>query len=193
MRTGRKPGERMRSRVSHAGAVVCAYALLLPGLAGCGHKQIRAAIPVALPVDLEVMNAPEDQIDPVPEPDMVPLPWPEPPRPPVRRRPPPRDDAANPAQPGSETPAAPELSIGLLSPGGSATPQSQQQARELIASTERRITGLPERVASSQRSQVRQARDFLDKSKKALDSGDADGAMNLANKAKLLMDELEQR
>jgi len=143
-----------------------------------------------LAVDLETATQPDDEIEPVPEPDIAPLQWPEPPRPPVRRRVPPREDVGG-AQPSE--PAPPEVTIGMLSPGGEATAQSQQQARDLIASTERRIIALPPRVASSQRSEVRQARDFLDKSKKALNTGDADGAMNLANKARLLMDELERR
>jgi len=167
---------------------VCALLTLL--LAGCAHKQVRVHIPVALPVDLETATQPDDEIEPVPEPDIAPLQWPEPPRPPVRRRVPPREDVGG-AQPSE--PAPPEVTIGMLSPGGEATAQSQQQARDLIASTELRIIALPPRVASSQRSEVRQARDFLDKSKKALNTGDADGAMNLANKARLLMDELERR
>jgi hypothetical protein len=182
--------ERVNRGTVHMAKMSCACALLTLLLAGCGHKQVRAHIPVALPVDLQAATMPDDEIEPVPEPDIVPLPWPEPPRPPVRRRAPAREDAGGAAQP-TEPPQPPEVTIGMLSPGGEATAQSQQQARDLIASTERRITSLPERVASSQRSQVRRARNYLDDSKKALNTGDAVGAMNLANKAKLLMDELE--
>jgi hypothetical protein len=36
-------------------------------------------------------------------------------------------------------------------------------------------------------------RHFLDQAQQALNSGDADGAMNLATKAKLLMDDLEKK
>jgi hypothetical protein len=191
VRTGGNAREPMSRRASQVRAVssVC---VLLAGLSGCGHKQIRAHIPPATPVALESMNEPDtQQLDTLPEPDMVPLPWPEPPRPPVRRRPPARDDVTNP--PPAEQPAAPELSIGALSTGGDAKPQSLQQARDLIASVDRRITSLPSRSADAGRPQVRRVRNFLDQAKKALDTGDTDGAMNLANKAKVLMDELEQR
>ena len=189
MRSGRKPDERMGSRVSRAGVLGC---VLLPlALGGCGHKQLKAHLPVMSPVDLEAVAVPDTAIETIPEPDLVPLPWPEAPRPPVRRRPPPREDAATPAQPGVEPPPAPELSIGALTTGGDSTPQSQQQARDLIASIDRRVASISARSAA--RPQMRQAKNFLDQSKKALNSGDADGAINLANKARVLMDELEQR
>lgn len=193
MKNGRGFDERSNREMIRVGRSVpfgCALLVLL--LSGCSHKQIRAHIPVALPVPLETASEPQDEIEPVPEPEIAPMQWPEPPRPPVRRRVPPREDTGG-AAPATEPAPQPELSIGRLSPGGEANPQSQQQARDLIASTERRIISLPPRVASSQRSQVRQARNYLDESKKALNTGDADGAMNLANKAKLLMDELERR
>jgi hypothetical protein len=181
----------MGSYARRTSMMPCVCAVLALGLAGCGHKQVRVHIPVASPVDLETLSIPDDEIEQVPQPDVAPLQWPEPAKPPVRRRPPAPADANVPSQP-NETPA-PELSIGALSTGGDATPQSQQQARDLIASVERRITGLPARVADRQRPQVRQSRDYLDKAKKALNTGDTDGAMNLANKAKVLMDELESR
>jgi hypothetical protein len=85
------------------------------------------------------------------------------------------------------------LAIGALTSGGDATPQSQQQARDLIASVDRRITTLPAKVADAQKPQLRQVRKFLDDAKQALNTGDTDGATNLANKAKVLMDELESR
>lgn len=192
MRTNRKSDERMGRHARRTGTLPCICVVLLAlGLAGCSHKQVRAHIPIASPVDLETLSLPDDEITPVPEPDIAPLQWPEPPRPPVRHRPPAPADANVPSQP-NETPA-PELSIGALSTGGDATPQSQQQARDLIASVERRITGLPAQVADRQRPQVRQSKNYLDEAKKALNTGDTDGAMNLANKAKVLMDELESR
>ncbi len=193
MKNGREFDERSsRDSIQVRCGMPCGCALLVLLLAGCSHKQIRAHIPVALPVPLEAASEPQDDIELVPEPEIGPIQWPEPPRPPVKRRVPPREETGG-AAPPTEPAPQPELSIGMLSPAGEANPQSQQQARDLIASTERRITSLPQRVANSQRSQVRQARDYLDKSKKALNTGDADGAMNLANKAKLLMDELERR
>jgi hypothetical protein len=188
VRSGRKPDDRMGSRVSRAGVLLCV--LLSLGLAGCGPKRVKVHLPVLAPADLEAVNEPDTQLDSVPEPDILPVPWPEPPRPPVRRRPPPRDDAASPAQPGNEPPAPAELSIGPLSTGGDSTPQSQQQARDAIASVDRRMVSAPSKNAG--KPQMRQVRNFLDEAKKALNSGDADGAINLANKARVLMDELER-
>jgi hypothetical protein len=170
---------------------MCAF--LIVGLAGCGHKQIRAHIPVALPVDLETLATADGDLDPIPQPELAPLQWPEPPRPPVRRRVPPRpEDAGGTAQPTSDA-GPPELAIGTLSSGGDASPQSQQQARDLIGYIDRRISELPPRVANAEKPQVRQVRNFLDQAKQALNTGDADGAINLANKAKVMMDEMERR
>jgi hypothetical protein len=84
------------------------------------------------------------------------------------------------------------LAIGALTSGGDATPQSQQQARDLIATGERRIAGLPPKIAAAQKAQVRQARYFLEQAKKALNTGETDGAISLANKANLFLDELER-
>jgi hypothetical protein len=46
---------------------------------------------------------------------------------------------------------------------------------------------------NSERPQVRQVRNYLDQAKQALNTGDAEGAVNLANKARQLVDELERR
>jgi hypothetical protein len=177
-----------------AGRMPAVCAILAIGLAGCGHKQVKFHIPITSPVDLETLAATsEGDIDPVPQPDLAPLPWPEPSRPPVRRRVPPREDASGAPQPGNDTPGPADLAIGALTSGGDATPQSQQQARDLIASVDRRITALPAKVADAEKAQLRQVRKFLDQAKQALNTGDTDGASNLANKAKVLMDELESR
>jgi hypothetical protein len=72
-------------------------------------------------------------------------------------------------------------------------PESLQQARDLIASILKRIDALPTKTADSQKKQVSQVRHFLDQAQKALNSGDAEGAFNLATKAKLLMDDLEKK
>jgi hypothetical protein len=174
-----------------AGKLPAVCALLIFGLAGCAHK-IRAHIPVAYPVALETVPSTDDsEIDGMPEPEIAPLQWPEPPRPPVRRRPPPPIDAGVPTQPGNDT--APELAIGPLTTGGDSSPQSQQQARELIASVDHRVIALPGRVADSEKPRLRQVRNFLEQAKQALNTGDAEGASILANKARQIMDEVERR
>ena len=192
MNADRTSGERMRRTSVAAGKLPAVCAFLIFGLAGCAHKPLKVHIPVATPVDLEKVASMEDgDLEEVPEPDVAPLQWPEPPKPPARRRPAAPTEAGGPTQPGNEQP--PELNIGTLTTGGDASQQSLQQARDLIASVDRRATALPSHVANAQKPQLRQARNYLEQAKQALNTGDAEGAVNLANKARQLMDELERR
>jgi hypothetical protein len=114
------------------------------------------------------------------------------PRRPSRRTAPksPASEASTPVDTAS-TAATPEGStIGELSDGGDANPQTQQEAAELIASSEGRLNGLTPAVARQQQVQLRKVRYFLKQAKQALSSGDAEGAKTLATKAKLLLDDL---
>jgi hypothetical protein len=88
------------------------------------------------------------------------------------------------------TPAA--SPIGELSTGGDATPQRQQEATDLIATSERRVDALSKNTSEYQQSQIRKASYFLRQAKQALSTGDIEGAMTLATKAKLLMDDLSK-
>jgi hypothetical protein len=81
----------------------------------------------------------------------------------------------------------------MLSAGGDSAAQSQQQARDLIASLVKRIAALSAKTISAEKRQVSQVQNFIRQAQRALDSGDADGAKNLATKAKLLMDDLETK
>ena len=99
--------------------------------------------------------------------------------------------AGVPTQPGTE--AVPELNIGALTTGGDSSPQSQQQARDLIGSVDRRIASLPARIAGRERGELRQARNLLEQAKQALNTGDTEGAITVADKARQIMDELERR
>jgi hypothetical protein len=126
----------------------------------------------------------------LPPPQLGPLPVPPPP--PARRRrrvvpaPPPPVQVAS-------APETAAVAIGSLSTGPDATSQSQQQAKDLIASIQKRIAALPAATAAAQQTQVRQVKQFLDQAQQALTSGDAEGAKNLATKAKLLMDDIEKK
>jgi predicted AAA+ superfamily ATPase len=95
-------------------------------------------------------------------------------------------EVASPAEPAA-------MAIGTLSTGDDATPQSQQRVQNLIASIGKRIATLSSTVAAAKRRQVGQVRNFLEQAQQALNSGDADGATNLATKARLLMDEVEKQ
>jgi hypothetical protein len=172
------------------GAVLLALAV---GLAGCRHKTTPVAIPqgAQAPVELEPVPPPASQpvIAAVPPPQLAPMP-PAPAKP-ARRRPAPVKETPPPVQVASA--AEPAAAIGALSSGGDSVGQSQQQAKDLIASILKRIAALPAKIADSQKGQVRQVKRFLDQAQQALGSGDADGAKNLATKAGLLMDDLEKK
>ncbi|HEV2619606.1 MAG TPA: hypothetical protein VGU23_06670 [Acidobacteriaceae bacterium] len=162
--------------------------------AGCRHK----VAPYTLPVGPQVPLALESPADPTPAaiaaepaPDFGPLPAVNPPPPTPRRRPGPKEEAVQPPATGEPAPA--DLAIGSLSSGLDATPQIQQQARDLIASIHKRIAALSARTAEAQKQEVRQVRRFLDQAQQALSTGDTEGAKNLATKAGLLMDDLEKK
>ena len=129
-----------------------------------------------------------------PEPEPLPLPaTPPTARQPPRRRPPavPKDEPQTPAQIADAQTV--DLAIGALSLGSDSTPQSLQQAQDLISSIVKRIAALPASLVEAQKETIRQVRHFLDESQKALKSGDAEGARLLATKARVLMDDLEKK
>ena len=128
----------------------------------------------------------------LPPPPLIPVRPPEPPKKVARKKTPAVPAAQPPVQVASA--AEPEsLAIGSLSTGGDSTPQTQQQARDLIASIQKRIAALPRSTVNQQKSQLKQVNGFLKRSEQALDSGDPDGAMTLATKARLIMDDIEKK
>jgi hypothetical protein len=189
---------RLSVTLIRAGLTPALSLILVAGLGGC-HKHMRPALPhgVLAPVDLETASVPDDvEIATLPPPELGPLPaTPPPAKPTPRKRPTPapkEDVQQTPAQVAAAAEPA-TLAIGALSTGGDATPQSQQQARDLIASIVKRIAALPARTADAQKTQIKQVKNFLDQAQQALNSGDAEGATNLATKARLLMDDLEKK
>jgi hypothetical protein len=163
------------------------------GVAGCRHTAKTLVLPAAAraPIELEPIPSAEPlpMIASVPAPELGTLP---PPVTPARRRRVPAAPAPAPPQVASAAePAA--VAIGALSTGGDAAAQSPQQVKDLMASIVKRIAALPAKTADAQKTQVRQVKQFLDQAQQALDSGDAEGAMNLATKAKLLMDDVEKK
>jgi hypothetical protein len=189
--------QRLGSGIFRAGAAPALCLVLAGGLTGCHHKNLRSALPhgVLAPVDLEQLPPPDSppMIAEAPAPELkLPLPIAPPPRPiPRKRTPTPKEETQPPTQVASAAPA--ELAIGDLSTGGDAAPQSQQQARDLIDSIVKRIAALSKKTVDGQKKQLNQVKHFLDQAKQALNTGDADGAMNLATKAKVMMDDLEKK
>jgi hypothetical protein len=190
------PARRLAATLARGPAVSLVFLAL--GLAGCHHKRLAFVIPsgAKVPVELETIPPP----DPPPTiasllpPELPSLPPPPPPAPPApRRRPTPKEET----QPSAPVTGVPETAalaaIGSLSTGGDAAPQSQQEAQDLITSILKRIAALSAKTADAQKKEVRQIQNFIDQAQKALTSGDAEGAKNLATKAKLLMDDLEKK
>lgn len=112
----------------------------------------------------------------------------------LRRRPAVRA-AAPPVQVATAT-AAPDAEvmpdavvIGELTTGGDST-ERRQAAVGLIADNDRRLARIAAGLARDRRAQIAQVKDFQKKARAALDSGDADGAVTLATKARLLLDDL---
>ena len=170
--------------------------LFCVGGIGCRHKAPPYQIPqgALVPVELEAPLPGEDsaEIATLPLPDLGPLPT-TPPAPPVQRRRPttPREET-QPAAPVPAEAAPADLAIGSLSTGSDATPQIQQQAQEMISSIVKRISTLSSRTANTQRRELDKVRNFVKQAQQALNTGDTDGAKNLATKARLLMDDLEK-
>jgi hypothetical protein len=88
--------------------------------------------------------------------------------------------------------ATEESAIGELTAGGDATPQTRQEATELIAANDKRLKALPASKVKAQRSQINKILNFQRQALTALNSGDAEGAKTLATKAKLLLYDLDR-
>ena len=187
----RHPAQPHRGNLARAGLALLLSALFVGGLGGCHRRVLRPVLPLGslAPIELEAAIDPDSLplIETAPPPELGPLPPLPPAKPVPKTKPPAREEVQPPVQ------AAAALDIGVLSIGGDAAPQSQQTARDLIVAIAKRIAALPSKIADARKEQVRQVRHFLDQAQQALNSGDADGAMNLATKAKLLMDDLEKK
>lgn len=167
-------------------------------LTGCFHKRVRLAPlpPTITVVDTEPVSDSIAQIMVEPPDEPLPdLPIAAAAAKPHRER---RHIA-----PKTTTPAAPNqlavdeepadvAAIGDLTTGSDATPQRHQQALDLIATNDKRINALRPDILRNQRSQISKIKNFQKQARQALDSGDSEGAMTLATKAKLLLDDLDK-
>ena len=171
----------------------CAAMLLLLLPTGCFHKtQIAQNQPLAPPI--------EDTPPPRPEPSPTNLPPPEvsipaqsepaqitPPAEPVKKPP----KHKKPADPNTQVasnvmPAVPAL--GNLSTND---PQNvRQQTDASIESTEKALNGITRKLNDQEQKTVAQIREWLKQARQALTAGNIDGARGLADKAKVLLDEL---
>jgi outer membrane biosynthesis protein TonB len=78
--------------------------------------------------------------------------------------------------------------IGQLSGGASGDMRSQTE--DSINATEKGVNGITRQLSDSEVKTVAQIREFLKQAREALATGDTDGAHTLANKAKVLLGEL---
>jgi hypothetical protein len=168
--------------------------VLCAATAGCRHRMPVLHVPVAEDMTLEDAHVSDDAttIESMPLPEYGPLPT-TPAVPPVqKRRPPAAREDTQPAVAPAETAPPVDLGIGSLSTGADATPQVHVQTQEMISSIMRRIGRLPAHTVETQRSNVSRVRNFLAQAQQALNTGDVDGARNLAAKAGVLMDDVEK-
>ena len=195
--------------------VKCALWLLplLPLVQGCDHKQQPIAQtqalappivdpPPAKPAADATANLPPPVIGTaVPPPDQVAQKPVEPPKKPVKKakKQPPVTAATTPAPekeasltstnaPAASAGTSSVPAIGQLSSGVSDDARLQTEAS--INSTEKGVNGISRPLSDAESKTAAQIREFLKQAREALTTGDTDGALNLAKKAKVLLSEL---
>jgi hypothetical protein len=169
----------------------CAALLFSLLLAGCFHKtQVAQNQPLA----------PQIEDPPKPEPAPTNLPPPEvtepaqpppaqitPPAEPVKKPPRHKKPASTNTQVASAgTPPVP--AIGQLSTAD--PPTMRQQTDASIESTQKALDGITRNLNDEEQKKAAEIRQFLKQARDALTKGDVDGAQGLAEKAKVLLDEL---
>lgn len=182
------------------GARVVWCALLCVAAVGCRHKQPVPALAIPPPAPVaDTTGAAAGKTGVLEKKVMVPVPIPEVKvvekkvrRP--RKKPPVMVAMAPPveAPPAAVagTGLAPESVIGALTAGGDNAPEKKQRADMMIRDLNKRLAGLAADVMRKQREGIARVRLFERQASQALTSGDADGAVTLATKAKLLLDDL---
>jgi ribosomal protein S20 len=169
------------------------------GLAGCRHQQQLAPLPpvmapVALvdipePDNLPMVEAPPENLPPVPVST-------EAGKPKRKKKQPPKvvvpTESVADTQVANAAAPTPDAAVGALTAGGETNPQTKQEAEDLIASIDKRLNALSAQKVEEEKTQVSKVRNFWKDAQEALKSGDAEGAKTLATKAKLLLDDLEK-
>jgi hypothetical protein len=96
-----------------------------------------------------------------------------------------------PEQSAAQAQAAPVSPIGQLTAGDSATQaKAKQDTLNLISTTEQGMGNIKRALSDDEQATLLRVRTFIKQAKQALDTGDSDGALTLATKAKLLLEEL---
>lgn len=163
-------------------------------LTGCihGHRQLAQIQPLAPPlVEAPPQEAPQVTTAPEPPPvaESTPEPEPAPPPPPehkhrVRHTKPEHKDTPPPAEAANNSVPA----LGQISSGD--PPDLKLQTQNSINYVEQQLAGIKGNVSEQDQHTIAHIREFLNQAKKALASGDVDGANTLAAKAKVLLAEV---
>jgi hypothetical protein len=88
------------------------------------------------------------------------------------------------------TATPPSVAIGSLSEDGESISQSRKSVAELIAANAKRLGALSADVKDKEKDQIVRVQNFQADAQKALSSGETEGALTLATKAKVLLDEI---
>jgi outer membrane biosynthesis protein TonB len=170
-----------------------AWMLPLLLLTGCIHRDQQARIQPLAPPLVEAPPPSQPQIttppeppaiaETAPEPEPAPPPAPEP-KPRVHHRKPAPKDTTPPAEVADNTVPA----IGQLSSGD--PPNLRWQTQNSIDHIERQLAELKGNMSAQDQHTVAHIKEFLTQAKKALATGDVDGANTLTQKAQVLLAEV---
>lgn len=169
---------------------------------GCDHKDKNPPpqtlappivdIPLQQPSTVSTANLPPPEVVEPAKPATPPPPQPqEQPKKPAHHKKKPASNTAQPAQEATANPseAAPNP-IGQLSSASSGDQRSQ--AEDAINDAEKGLNGITRHLNDNETKTAAQIKEFLKQAHTALNSGDVDGALTLAKKAKVLLNELIQ-
>lgn len=173
-----------KHKVWRCGLVACL------SLAGCRHQVYLAAIPNVTVPTISV-PPPTHRTEPLPmmEVETLPLLTLQLPRQPLPRFRPRPTTARQLAL--LLPPLPPPVTLGELSTGGEYTDgEFRRQTETLLRSQQQRLQNLPHASVSLHTQQVEQARLFLRQALEAWHAHDIEGTRILANKTKLLLDEI---
>jgi hypothetical protein len=192
----------MRFSVRHLSWLVLALASM-PMLQGCDQKAKAAQnqtlappiedAPPPKPATVSTADLPPPQVNqPAQQQAAAPPPKPaETPKKPAHKKKPdsasqqPVQQASN----GSGTPAS-VSAIGELS--SAASGDQRTETEDSINATEKGLTAITRSLNDTETKTAAQIREFLKQAREALNTGDVEGAANLAKKAKVLLAELNQ-
>ncbi len=172
--------------------------ILCVGAAGCRHKVAPPVIPPPAAVPVPLANVPTQTAQLPSEPAQTPpiatvtLP-PKPAKKTKKKAIPPAPvqiaSAVTPPPPPAPAPASVSL-LGSLAASGDQSTENRQKVVELLTANEKAMSSLPNDTKKKNRDQIVRIKNFQQDAQKALTGGDTEGAITLATKAKVLLDEL---